>query len=409
MVKILHTGKKNELCNVLLFSCFSGFVYDKFSYVKSYLMPDKKRDSKRKSDEVQVYTKADVANAKSGATQNTFKSRTFSFTKALEYKKVTKDLVAERIVHIEVCVAQKFTRKSYVIATWNSPLSSAVKQLVKTKYPLTPRLSTELPSNMKVYGANQLHMTHVNQAYSSSVPNSRTHSMSSLPNSTSERASSDSDFHGVKVKVLKHVPSIEITVPSEDEDEKQLEDALYQVAVVESTDQRSTSIRMGHQRDNSEGSMPGMIELQELDDVVIDKQCKGSETTDVIVHVSNFADTMEDEQMNTANNNLDSSSKKDKSGSKRSKRFSFSRSTTKESKATETKIRKNSDKKGKERIFKRKSATDTADGAAPRPESPAWDTYSESLSMIPVSLSCMNLLRVYLLILMLLSCLWKHD
>ena len=350
-------------------------------------MPDKKRDSKRKSEEVQVYTKADISSAKNETKQKTFKPRSFSFTKALEYKKVTKQVVAERIVHIEVCVSQKYTRKSYVIATWNSPLTSAVKQLLKTKYPLTPRLSTELPSSMKVYGSNHLHMSNINHTYSSSVPNSRTHSMSSLPNTAAERASSDSDLHFVTSETLKHVPSIEITVPSEDEDEVQLEDALYQIAVIESREEKSTSIRMGHHRDDS-GSVPGMIELQELDDVTMDKQCKGSETTDVIVHVPDISHDIKVEQgMTTSGDNFNLSRKKEKSGSKQSKRFSFSRSTTKESKAIETKSgRKTPDGNiRKDRMLKRRSEI-LGEGEAPRPESPAWDTYAEPLKIIPIEL-----------------------
>ena len=205
-------------------------------------MPDERRDSKRKSEDVPVYTKGDVSNAKNNTSQNSFKSRTFRFTKALEYKKITKKIVKERIVHIEVCVTQKYTRRSFAIATWNSPLSSAVRQLVKTEHPLTPRLSTELPSSMKVYGANLHNMSQENYAYSSSVPNSRTHSMSSLPNTSNERASSDSDLQAVNIEPIKTVPSIEITVPSEDEDEIELQNTLHQVHVVEPIETQHRSI-----------------------------------------------------------------------------------------------------------------------------------------------------------------------
>ena len=229
-------------------------------------MPDERRDSKRKSEDLPVYSKGDVSNAKNNTSQNSFKTRTFRFAKALEYKKITKNIVKERIVHIEVCVTQKYTRRSFAIATWNSPLSSAVKQLVKTQHPLTPRLSTELPSSMKVYGTNLRHMSQVNYAYSSSVPNSRTHSMSSLPNTSNERASSDSDLQAVTVEPIKTVPSIEITVPSEDEDEIELQNRLHQVHIVESkeTKLRSTPINIGQQWNDSIESLPGMIELQEL-------------------------------------------------------------------------------------------------------------------------------------------------
>ena len=204
-------------------------------YVKSYLMPDKKRDSKKKSDEVKVYTKADIARAKTRTEHNTFHPRTFSFTKALEYKKITQEIVAERTVHIEVCVVQKYTKKSFVAAKWNSPLSSAVKRLVKERYDLTPCLSIELPPNMKVYSANKMHISH-KHCYSSSFPNSRTQSMSCLPSTTSERAASDSDLQGVKFQPTEDVPSIQITVPSEDEGDTRQEDALHEITVVEAKD-----------------------------------------------------------------------------------------------------------------------------------------------------------------------------
>ena len=350
-------------------------------------MPDERRDSKRKSEDVPVYTKGDVSNAKNNTSQNSFKSRTFRFTKALEYKKITKKIVKERIVHIEVCVTQKYTRRSFAVATWNSPLSSAVKQLVKTQHPLTPRLSAELPSSMKVYGANLHHMSQVNYAYSSSVPNSRTHSMSSLPNTSNERASSDSDLQAVNVEPIKTVPSIEITVPSEDEDEIELQNTLHQVHVVEpiETQHRSTQINIGHQRNNSIDSLPGMIELQELEDVIIDQNCKG--TTDAIIHVPNDP---ESKQWNTVpgDDNVQEHEKKEKSMSRKSKRFSFSRSSTKDLKEGNMKIKKrDADEKREKRklSFKSKSRSDfSCDTLDTTTELPVWDTSTEPLRMIPI-------------------------
>lgn len=77
------------------------------------------------------------------------------FSKPLEYQGVNKSFLDARVAHLEVCVVQKFTRKSFVVAMWNMPLSMAVKKLVKEKFPLKAYLSTALPENMKVYAIKE--------------------------------------------------------------------------------------------------------------------------------------------------------------------------------------------------------------------------------------------------------------
>ena len=69
---------------------------------------------------------------------------------------VNQDIVNQKILEIEVCVTQRYTRKSYIIATWNIPVSMATRKLRKERYPLRPCISTSLPANMRVYNGSDM-------------------------------------------------------------------------------------------------------------------------------------------------------------------------------------------------------------------------------------------------------------
>ena len=127
-----------------------------------------------------------------------------------------------------------------------------------------------------------------------------------------------------------------------------------------------------------------MIELQELEDVIIDQNCEG--TTDAIVHVPNDPDS---KQWNTVpDDNVQAHEKKEKSMSRKSKRFSFSRSSTKDLKEGNMKIKKrDADEKREKRklSFKSESRSDfSCDTLDTTTELPMWDSSTEPLRMIPI-------------------------
>ena len=201
-------------------------------YVKTFLLPDKKKETKRKTEEILVGKASWENPGRELSIKDVFTPSTFKFTRAPQYKEVSPEMVAERTVHLEVCIIQKYTRRSFVLATWNMPLQMAVKRLVKGKYPLTPRISTELPENMKVYNARQLHVGLANRPYSSN-PNTRAPSMASLRRLFTRhgRSSSNPDLQRVKIEKDEKAPSIEITVLNDDDID--LEDSLEQIKIME--------------------------------------------------------------------------------------------------------------------------------------------------------------------------------
>ena len=110
-------------------------------YVKSYLRPDNTRRTKRKTEEIAVY---DPSSA-SAVTPLVFK-----FHQPLSYDGVDPQMIADRVVDVAVCVTQRYTRRGYVVATWNMPLDGAIKRLRRETFPMRQYLVTALPDNMQV-------------------------------------------------------------------------------------------------------------------------------------------------------------------------------------------------------------------------------------------------------------------
>ncbi|CAH1773089.1 unnamed protein product [Owenia fusiformis] len=212
-------------------------------YVKGYLLPDKKRVTKRKTDEVKIekpeppQVKVDspksTDNLPEFAIQTIFKPSMFKFSKPLEYKDITPEIVASKTVDLQVCITQKYTRKSFVIANMNLPLKSAVKKLVREKIPLRPCLSTGIPENMKVYSAHELSIISSARNFSSN-PDIRNPSLANLTAQSSERASSDSDLKRVQVVKVSKAPSITLSLPPDEDDRGQ--SPLEEITILEELD-----------------------------------------------------------------------------------------------------------------------------------------------------------------------------
>lgn len=171
-------------------------------------------------------------------------------------------MVADKIVDIEVCVTQKYTRRSYVIAYMSLPMQQACRRLLKEKYSLQPRIGARLPENMKVYNAEM--PSRKTTLSNPSLNRRRLTSQSSWAVPYVERASSEANLAKVVVDIPSSaMPSIEIDVPSSDDDE--LQEALKQIAIMErseSTRGCSTGQNLIEMSDLGSCSIPGSTELE---------------------------------------------------------------------------------------------------------------------------------------------------
>lgn len=166
-------------------------------YIKSFLLPDAKKDYKRKTEEVKV-ERSDahrkIPNEKRGV-QHIFTPSTFKFSKKLEYDGISASVVKEKSVQVEVCITQKYSKRSFLIGMLHMPLKEAVKKIVKEKYPLIPCVNHTIPANMRVNCASELQITNSAKIFYSN-PDFRNLYETDM-SEMSERASSDPDLKGV--------------------------------------------------------------------------------------------------------------------------------------------------------------------------------------------------------------------
>ncbi|XP_060066437.1 uncharacterized protein LOC132546737 [Ylistrum balloti] len=206
-------------------------------YVKSYLMPDKKKNSKRKTEEIRVESTEAHLQVKKGTQgyQHVYSPSTFQFTKPLEYTDITADLVQNRSVQLEVCITQKYSKRSFLIGQYHLPLKSAVRKLVRTSYPLIPCMNHTIPYNMKVYYASDLQVTNSAQVFYSN-PNIRNLSLTDLSEG-SERALSELELTGVTIGEDSALHSDHSVVKVKDFDEDEApKTSLKRVTILEDED-----------------------------------------------------------------------------------------------------------------------------------------------------------------------------
>ena len=185
-------------------------------YVKSYLLPDKKRDSKRKTEEVKVDTSEGHVHwrrRKTVGVQHVFTPACFKFSRHLEYSGITNEHIKEKTLQIEVCITQRYSHRSFLIGMVQMSLKSAVKKLVKEKIPLIPCMNHTLPTNMKVYSASDLNVMHNTPGGDIffSYPNVRI----TLPedaDDASDKAASNPDLHRSPCQL--NSPSMEVDMDS---------------------------------------------------------------------------------------------------------------------------------------------------------------------------------------------------
>ncbi|KAK3583388.1 hypothetical protein CHS0354_040352 [Potamilus streckersoni] len=186
-------------------------------YVRAFLQPDKKKESKRKTEEIKVESsQGHVHTPKSGkgvSEQHVFTPVSFKFKRPLEYEDIDQDIVKEKNLQLEVCLIQKFSRKVFLVGMLNMPLKTAVKKIVREKYPLIPCMNYTIPASMKVYSASELQITSSSKVFYSN-PNVRVLSSSEI-SFDSARAASDSDLKNIAIYEIQPSPSIKVTIPSE--------------------------------------------------------------------------------------------------------------------------------------------------------------------------------------------------
>ena len=245
-------------------------------YVKSYFHPDKRKETKRKTEEVKVEPPHDTTKKVEG--QSTiYKPASFKFTKGLEYRNITKEIVNEKMLNLDVCITQKYSWKSFCVASLSMPLKTAVRKLVKEKYPLNPRLSTNLPENMKVYSGKDLEITR--QMGYGSIPNLRSASMRSS-RSHSSHAMSDPGVNLMSVDCqMPRTPSIEINLtPQQEQEEAELQQALQQIAIMERREE-NTIVPVNEVKKSGYNSVFGTDLVNDIDDQIHDLE-------DVQVHIT---------------------------------------------------------------------------------------------------------------------------
>ena len=327
-------------------------------YVKCFLHPDKKKESKRKTEELKM-DKVDFQEIKKKGQEHivNFQPVCFKFSKALEYENINTDIIDGRIVEIEFCVVQRYTRKSYVVATFNMPVKASIKKLVKEKFPLKPVLSTSLPENMKVYSANEADIAFSRNCRSNPNLNlQRASSRSSIwaipyPD---QRAVSDSDLRRVTVDSQEaQKSSIEISIQ---EDDKELQDALEQITVMEQKERSGVAVkRLNH----STLHVPTDADAYEDEDGLDLQISDPIRIAEVQIHVPKAApDDFGRKTVQKSRKALDKSSKSKGKSDKQ---------TSKKSQRSQVKLSHLDDE-------------EASIGLPSRSESPSWDYYSDPLS-----------------------------
>lgn len=178
-------------------------------FIKSYLMPDKKKDSKRKTEEVRVESSDAHVKMKSShlSVQHVYSPSSFKFSKPLEYQCIAKDIIKERSIQIELCLTQRYSKRSFLIGMFHMKLKDAVKKMVREKYPLIPCMNHTIPSTMKVYCASELRITSSKKVFYS---NPDVRNLSDSMSECSSRAVSNPDMQGVNIDIESELSPIKL-------------------------------------------------------------------------------------------------------------------------------------------------------------------------------------------------------
>ncbi|XP_038077721.1 uncharacterized protein LOC119745445 [Patiria miniata] len=208
--------------------------------IRSRLLPDKKGDTKRKTEEAKIEDlekmKTSIVSVKRKTAKDSFKAIylpcNFQFTKPLEYKNITKEMVESKTVHIDVNVKQKYSNKSFSVANVQLPLKEAVRKLRKKRYSLHPCINYTMPDNIHSYDPNDLIIVSEGMYSNKTVsnPNLRALSKHSLQVGTDpQRATSDINLQTVRCHSAESIPSVSLSIPDDEQEENE---ALQAIAIM---------------------------------------------------------------------------------------------------------------------------------------------------------------------------------
>ncbi|XP_071494372.1 uncharacterized protein [Diadema antillarum] len=250
-------------------------------YIRSHLLPDKKGETKRKTDEIKIEdpTKLDsnLVTLRRKGMRDSFKAvflpSTFKFSKGLEYQNVTQDMVRSKMVHIAVCVKQRYSTKTIPVANVQLEMKVAVRKLLKEKHPLHSCINYSMPDNIHAYDPHDIVIISEGM-YSNrttSHPTLRTKSRVSLElEETNPRASSDINLKAVRSHSVESMPSTMVDIQT-GQRETSLDD-LLEVSVHSDSnrsDQKVTVVDVHEIPRPSQSPLPGITEDGELTDVSI--------------------------------------------------------------------------------------------------------------------------------------------
>ena len=200
---------KNVIANyhIFVFTANTSMIHSVF--IKSYLMPDRKKDSKRKTEEVRVDSSDAHFKMKSShlSVQHVYSPSSFKFSKPLEYQCITKDMIKERSIQIELCLIQRYSKRSFLIGMFHMKLKDAVKKMVREKYPLIPCMNHTIPATMKVYCASELKITNSKKVFYS---NPDVRNLSDSMSECSSRAVSNPDMQGVNIDIESELSPVKL-------------------------------------------------------------------------------------------------------------------------------------------------------------------------------------------------------
>ncbi|PVD37035.1 hypothetical protein C0Q70_04028 [Pomacea canaliculata] len=128
-------------------------------FVRTYMIPDQAKKTNRQTEDVVVDSSSgrQSETPKTGI-QHIFTPSSFKFSNPLLYTGVTPDIVKERSLQFEVCMTQKHSHRTFLMAMVHMPLRVAVRKPIREKYPLIPCMNITIPNNMRVYSARDLQL-----------------------------------------------------------------------------------------------------------------------------------------------------------------------------------------------------------------------------------------------------------
>ena len=190
-----------------MFTANTSMIHSVF--VKSYLMPDRKKDFKRKTEEIRVESSDTHVQSKGSnlSVQHVYSPSSFKFTKALEYSSINKDMIKGSSVQLELCLTQKYSKKSFLVGLFHMKLKDAVKKMVREKYPLIPCMNHTIPAHMRVYCASELKITNSKKIFYS---NPDVRNLSDTMSTCSSRATSSPDVKAVELDIESELSPIKL-------------------------------------------------------------------------------------------------------------------------------------------------------------------------------------------------------